>query len=64
VSDYSVKLTAESATDLRRLYWGGGHTQAELAGRFGISAAQAWQIIHRKAWIHEPYVPNEPARTN
>lgn len=44
------KLTAESATEIRKLYATGLHSQRELAARFHVSQCLIYQVLRRLCW--------------
>jgi hypothetical protein len=62
--DYSIKITEDQATEIRRRWWNTVTTQIELGHQFDISPQQVSQIVHRKSWVFGPRVDNEPPRPN
>ena len=58
--DYSIKITEDQATEIRRRWWNTATTQIELGRQFSISRQEVGQIVRRQSWIFGPRVDNEP----
>lgn len=46
-----ARLTSEIVLEIRRRYKQ-GHTQAQLAGNYGIKEPAVWKILNRRTWKH------------
>lgn len=51
---FSSKLTAAEVREVRLLYAHGGHTQAQLGRRYGVSQTTISGLILRRTWGHVP----------
>lgn len=57
----SNKLTPEQATEARRLYAAGGHSQNKLARLFGVSQATINNVVLNKTYTEEKNDDNRAA---
>lgn len=55
------RLTPEQATEVRRLYAEGGHSQNKLARLFGVAQATINNIVLNKTYIEEKNDDNRAA---
>jgi hypothetical protein len=49
---HNAKLTADQATEARRLYWSGEATVAAVADRMGCTVDNIRAILRRRTWAH------------
>lgn len=47
-----AKLSEEAVRDIRRRYWPGRCTYAELAEKYDVTLQLIAKVVHRQAWDH------------
>lgn len=57
-----VKMSLESAREVRSLYASGGYTMATLGERYGVLPQTIWLIIHNKQWVDPESEWSDPGR--